>query len=330
VILHPGVFALIVGAFFVSAMALYAAWVGVVILKGWDITSSSRRQLTLERKTYLVSTIMSYVMGFEMLSTFLFVFTADSIHGFFVGAMCATGTLNANDVGWTALYVKIVVFFLSALWVSINSVDAASRDYPLVRVKYVCLLFILPFILLDAYLVPNFFLGLRPTIVTSCCGSLFSSEGRSVAGALSAIEPRTAMLIFYTAAFVQPVLAAYSYKFGRPLMVYLTAIASAAFFLVSIASIISFISVYYYELPAHHCPFDMLQGAYHYIGYPLYAALFMSTLFGIAPAVIEIFKDRCEGVEVIQQRWLLYSMVSSVIFTIISSWPVVFSNFSLM
>jgi hypothetical protein len=42
---------------------------------------------------------------------------------------------------------------------------------------------------------------------------------------------------------------------------------------VSIAALISFISLYYYELPTHHCPFCILQGEYHYVGYLIYATL---------------------------------------------------------
>jgi hypothetical protein len=42
---------------------------------------------------------------------------------------------------------------------------------------------------------------------------------------------------------------------------------------VSVAALISFISVYFYELPTHHCPFCILQGEYHYVGYLIYAAV---------------------------------------------------------
>jgi len=39
-------------------------------------------------------------------------------------------------------------------------------------------------------------------------------------------------------------------------------------------AILSFISVYFYELPTHHCPFCILQKEYGYVGYPLYLTLF--------------------------------------------------------
>ena len=106
-ILHPGVLSLIAGSLIVVAMLFHASMLGLKILDAWDINSSSALQLSLERKTYLISTIMNYALGFEIISAFLFIYTVDDIHRQFVGAMCATGSLNANPVGWDVLIVKI-------------------------------------------------------------------------------------------------------------------------------------------------------------------------------------------------------------------------------
>ena len=73
-----------------------------------------KRQLILERKTYLISTLLTYLLGFELLSLFLYVFTADQLHTFFVGAMCAAGTLYVNGYGYPALILKVVIFFWPA------------------------------------------------------------------------------------------------------------------------------------------------------------------------------------------------------------------------
>jgi len=120
-ILHPGILALIVGSCIVFVMMLYASVQGMSILAGWDFQSSSEKQLNLERRTYLISTIIKYALGFEILSTLLFIYTADDIHTLFVGAMCATGSLNANPIGRYALYSKILVFFSASLWITLNN-----------------------------------------------------------------------------------------------------------------------------------------------------------------------------------------------------------------
>ena len=95
-ILHPGILALIVGSSIVLVMMSYAGWIGVRVLKSWDFDSSSAEQLTLERETYLGSTLAISALGFQVVSALLFLFTVDDIHELFVGAMCATGSLNAN------------------------------------------------------------------------------------------------------------------------------------------------------------------------------------------------------------------------------------------
>ena len=138
-ILHPGILALIIGSTIVFLMMLYASVEGIRILRGWDFQSSSEHQLNLERKTYLISSIIKYALGFEVLSTLLFIYTVDDIHTLFVGAMCATGSLNANPIGWYALYSKIFVFFSASLWIMLNNIDQKAEDFPLIRPKYTAL-----------------------------------------------------------------------------------------------------------------------------------------------------------------------------------------------
>src|SRR5512133_1987603 len=102
-IMQPAIMALILGSLLVSAMALYAARYGISILRHWDLHEGSEFQLNLERKTYLISTVMSYTFVFQLSSLFLFIFTCDKLSGLFVGAMCAAGTLNVNTFGYPAM-----------------------------------------------------------------------------------------------------------------------------------------------------------------------------------------------------------------------------------
>jgi len=99
-ILHPGIIALLVTTVLVLGMALYGTYTGAIVLARWDLDRSFEEQLTLERKTYLRATLMGHALALEVLSALVFLYTLDDIHDIFVGAMCATGTLNANPVGW--------------------------------------------------------------------------------------------------------------------------------------------------------------------------------------------------------------------------------------
>ena len=115
-ILHPAVIALLMGSLFVTLMVVYAAFWGWRIIDGWDLQSGSERQLALEKKTYLISTLMTYAFGFQILSFFLFVYVADDLHRLFVGAMCAAGTLNVNENGYPAVVLKVLNCLLAGVW----------------------------------------------------------------------------------------------------------------------------------------------------------------------------------------------------------------------
>jgi hypothetical protein len=96
VILHPAIIALLVSSLLMSFLAVYSAYYGAAIVRSWDLTSGSSLQLDLERRTYLISTVLAYVFAFQLASLFLFVFTTDRLCTLFTGAMCAVGTLNVN------------------------------------------------------------------------------------------------------------------------------------------------------------------------------------------------------------------------------------------
>ena len=107
---------------------------------------------------------------------------------------------------------------------------------------------------------------------------------------------------------------------------------SPAGFVVSIASIISFIALYFYEIPTHHCPFDIIQKDYHFIGYPVYISLFTGVLFGLITGIFEPIKKIVSLKSIIekyQKKWTVLSIILISIFTVICSWPILFSSFTL-
>ncbi|MBV5276397.1 hypothetical protein JZU56_00690, partial [bacterium] len=125
-----------------------------------NIQSGSEKQLRLERRTYLLSTLLSFIFVTQLVALLLFVFNADKMSALFVGAMCAVGTLNVNVFGFPALIAQIVVFFLASSWLVINHLDTRAYDYPLVKVKYILLLLLRPLLLVAAVLQLRYFLGL--------------------------------------------------------------------------------------------------------------------------------------------------------------------------
>lgn len=330
-ILNPAIIALVFGSLLVSAIMVYASAVGVRIINNWDLKSGSEKQLRLERKTYLLSSVLSYVLAFQFISLFLFVYTADNIHNLFIGAMCAAGSLNVNDYGYSTLILKIVTVMLCGVWIVFNHTDNKGYDYPLIKTKYKFLLVITALIILESFFQFQYFLNTRPNIITSCCGILFSEEAKTIAGTMAHYPPYWTMIVFYGSLILTIRFGVYFFVTGKGDKGF--SYASTFMLIVAFTSIISFISLYFYELPTHHCPFCILQKEYGYIGYPLYLSLFTAGISGVSVGVIGRFKDLPSLKDVIpslQKRLCLVSMIGYAVFTLIASYPIVFSDFILI
>ena len=326
-IFHPSILALYVASILISFMVLYSASYGLQILRKWNIQSGSEEQLILERKTYLISTLLTYVFGFELLSLFLFIFTVDHLHTFFVGAMCAAGTLYVNGFGYPTLILKVINFLLAGLWLILNYADNRGYDYPLIKTKYRLLLNLAPLILIETVLQINYFLRLNPNIITSCCGSLFSVGERGFTSEVVTLPSIPMKILFYFAMSLTIASGLYFYRQSKG--AYFFSLASAITLLISLASILSFISVYFYELPTHHCPFCILQKEYGYIGYPLYLALLGGTISGVGVGVLMPFrntKSLSEVVPSLQKKLTVASLILFLLFTVIVTYRIVFSN----
>jgi hypothetical protein len=326
VFFKPGIIALFISSLLISGMVLYAAFAGALILRYWDINSGSETQLRLERKTYLISTIIGYALVFQLLSLFLFIYTADSIHPFFTGAMCAVGSLNVNQWGFPLVMLKIITFLLAGLWLIINFADNRGYDYPLIKPKYLLLLVLTPLILIETIIQAKYFLGLNPEVITSCCGSLFTAD-KGVASEIISL-PRAVMEITFYAAMIGALTSGVVfYRTGA--MGYGFAVAVLATLVISIASIISFISIYFYELPTHHCPFCILQKEYGYIGYLLYLLLLAGGLAGMGVGLLMPFRQIPSlkaTLPPIQKHLTLTSISCYLLFTAIATYQIIFSN----
>lgn len=289
---QPAILALLFAA--AALLLLLAAVAPYVVqaLRHWDLASGSELQLRLERRTYLMSTLLALTLATQVAALLLFTFNADRMAVMFVGAMCAVGTLNVNGYGFPALIAQIVLFFLASTWLILNRADNRARDYPLLRVKYALLLLILPFAAASFALQLNYFLNLRADVITSCCGSLFSGENKGLAAEMAGWSPRPAMAGFAAALALVIALGFTAARRAERGWHFALAGASVAGFIVALAGIISFVSLYVYEHPHHHCPFCLLKPEYGYQGYLLYLPLFSGTAAGIGAGTLQRFDGK--------------------------------------
>lgn len=330
-LLNPSILALITVSGIVAFMLLLSAFFAQQVMRHWDIMSGSEKQLVLERRTYLITTIVAYCFAAELVALLLFIYNAEQMSSQFVGAMCATGVLNVDPYGWPTLYLKIGIFFFGAAWLMLNKIDNMAFDYPLIRIKYGLLLLIAPLVVIEFIVQIAYFTGMDPDIITSCCGSLFTPEGEGVAAELSGVEPATALIALIasgTAALGSGVWYLIKRKGGIAF-----AALNAIAYLVALVAIVSCVALYIYEHPHHHCPFCILKGGHDFMGYFLYVPLFIASALALGVGVIAPFSKIPSLQTIIQKESLRYigiSMLFLIGFYLVAAYAILSSNLTMM
>jgi len=326
-ILHPGILALLLGSLLAFGLLGLAGLLGLELARHWQPLCADEAQLCREQRADLVATLVRFALGFQIFTLPLFIFVADSLHPLFVGAMCATGVLNAAPGGWSLLWIKLVMLFGAGLWLVVNHYDQVLEHAPWARLKFLWLLPLLLLSGLDLWLLVRFFSALQPEIITSCCGALFSSDSGSAA-AVVGVPLLPAVWAFFTLAVSQLLLSLVCLRLAGLYWRVLLALNSLLLIAAGLIGTIAFVSIYTYELPLHHCPFDLLQRSYQYRGYPLYASLFACSFWGLGPLLLGLLNRHgvlAELVESAEQAWLRRGLVFLVLLVVQMAWPLVFS-----
>ena len=315
--------ALTLAGLIVLMLGIFACRTALRVLRYWNPASDSNLQIKLENEIWLASTLVAYGLGFQILTLVLFALAADSFCQVIVGAMCATGALLANGFGMPALLVKIAGVFLYGFWIVLHKLDISSATYPLVKIKYVYLLLLLPLLIADITLQTLYIANLSPDIITSCCAVVFSSSAETGRNLLEGFSQTTLLVLYYgTIVFLIGFGGVLLKRWLLPLAVIYS--AGWLWFLgLATVAIITVFSSYIYAMPYHHCPFCILKPEYHYIGFAIYFSLIPAAFFGMATLLVEPFKGRddLEGpVRKFQRQAIKISLVLLLFLTAISSY----------
>ncbi len=279
-IFQPAALALLLASSLNALLLLASGVFALSLLRHWNPTSGSERQIALERRTYLVSTLVGLSLLTSLPALALFVHNADAMAPFFTGAMCAVGSLKVNAWGMPALLTMLAGFFLAAAWLVLNHLDNCGWDTPLMRGKYRLLLLLLaPLALAQAVLLWLYYLNLNPEVITSCCGSLFGPAAEGVAADLATLPLGIIQPVFF-AGWLLTLIAGTVFilrgRLGRGF-----GLLAGLHLPLALAAVVAFIAPYIYEQPNHHCPFCLLQAEHGYAGWVLYLPLFVGTAAGI-------------------------------------------------
>lgn len=303
----------------------------VKVLRHWDPGSDRASQIALENETCLAALFLRFALLLQLFSLLLLVLAADSFSHILAGAMCATGAFVANVYGMPALAVKLFGVFFYGFWLVLHHLDLRSEFWPLTRLKFGYLLLLGPLLVADISLVVLYLTGLRPDIITSCCGVVFAAaegESRNLVGPL---PTTTVLLLFYGLAgllFIAAFILKHRTERARPagdlplLGITFTG-ACLGFFMLALVVITAVISPYIYALPSHRCPFDILRKEYYAVGYPIYLALMALTFAGICGGGTAFARNRPglgEPVRRFRTTCLRLFLLLLPIFLILVSW----------
>jgi hypothetical protein len=314
---------LTLAALIVLVLGIFAGRTAVRVLRHWNPASDSNLQIKLENEIWLASTLVEYGLGFQILTLVLFVLAADTFCQVIVGAMCATGALLANNFGMLTLLVKLAGVFLYGFWIVLHKLDISSATYPLVKIKYIYLLLILPLLFADITLQTLYIAYLSPDIITSCCAVVFSSSSETGGNLLKSFSQAPLLSLYYGSIIVLLVLGCILLKRWLLPLVALFSAGWLCFLGLATVAIITVFSSYIYAMPYHHCPFCILKPEYHYIGFALYFTLIPASFFGLSTLLVEPFKrkkDLAGPVQKYQQNAIAISLLLIMLLAALSSY----------
>ena len=263
-------------------LLLFIAFISTLgLLKKWNFDVFTTEQFALENRSYLVMTIIFFAMLLKVVLLPYFVYTIDNLSNLIPGAMCGAGVVKANEYGNPLLALKIIILFLSGLWLSMNSIDLKEKNYPYLKLK--SWFFILLFLLLSVEFLLDilYFTHIETTNPVSCCSVIFGQTGGANGLPFGLDIPK--LLILFYLLFALVILTTVSE------LAVMSIVSSLLFGVIAYYAVVYFFGTYIYELPTHLCPFCMLQDHYFYVGYLLWGMLLLGVFLSIDAAIMQSF-----------------------------------------
>ncbi|MEA3371148.1 MAG: hypothetical protein U9Q40_07395 [Campylobacterota bacterium] len=277
ILLSPEVAVTLFIDIFLFLLLTLAFYQSIVLLKGYNVNAASAYQYKLEKKSYLLITIISIAIIIKFLLLPFFVHTLDILSYIVPGAMCGAGVIQANEYGEITLFVKIVIVLLSMLWFRLNAKDEKTKQQPYFKIKLYFFIFVYLLLVVELFLELNFFINISTESPVLCCGSIYAGDDDKNLLPFN-LSILNVLYIFYALYALLLVLNYYKKRF-------LLALTALLYVYISYYVIVHFFGPYIYELPTHKCPFCMLQSDYYFIGYAIFLSLLVSTFYALSAAL---------------------------------------------
>ena len=272
IFLSPEVFIELFIEFLLLLILSFTLFQTFFILRYYKSGGSSELHYKLEKKSYLVSVVISVVLIIKILLVAFFTYSLDELSLIVPGAMCVAGVIGSNEYGEVVLLLKLFILLLSSVWLLVNRADTLTKVSSYFKKKLWFFIFLYLLILLEFILSFNFFSMIETQNPVLCCSVIYTDSTNPIPFNLSKYQ----LLALFTFIYASVVWSAY--KKYKTILVFL----SMFFAYISYYAVVYFFGAYIYELPTHKCPFCMLQKDYYYVGYIIYITLFLGVYTSFA------------------------------------------------
>ena len=281
IFLSPEVFVSLFVSFLLLIILLIAFFQTITILRNYIPNAVTQEQYKLEKKSYLVTTIIQISLFINIFLLAYFAYILNALSSIIPGAMCGAGVISSNVFGNTLIVLKICIIILSMIWLAVNKEDFIQKGHPYFKVKLYFFLFIFLLILVDFFIAVNFFSNLSTVEPVLCCANIYKNATN-----IMPFNLKTSYIItlFYLTYIILVLLLHYKKRV-------LIAAFSLAYLYLAYLSITYFFSTYIYELPTHKCPYCILGADYYFIGYFIYSTLFIASFYALTSSLLPYKKN---------------------------------------
>lgn len=278
-LLEPWILLRLVAGIVVVALLLRGAWTALKVLRRFDVVDVSEGQLALEKQVDLASTLLRVAIVIQVGSLALSVLAADRLSHGIRGAMCAYGVFHANEWGFRSLFATLGVAVVGGIVAQAYALDAKLPRLELVKPLAWLTVLVAPLAMADLALTSTFLLNLDLSITASCCSVQLDSAAAGNGG--FANGPRAIVALLAPAVVLVAIaLALFVSKNPKRARVAFSGAFSLVAMPLAIAAAVLEVAPYAFELPEHVCPFCLLKGDVLGIGYPLFGAILLATMWG--------------------------------------------------
>jgi hypothetical protein len=270
-LLNSYIITYLVCSFFSLCIGLVAAVNGFPVWRRWNITSQAEEQYRLEKKVYLIITVVSIGFLLRFLMIPLWFLTLHSMIISIPGAMCLVGVHNINTpYSYLASGLKLVLPALYGYWLILNLLDRQVATQPFMKQKLLLLVPLGIFILLETILDASFLFSVLPRQV-SCCTSLFDVPGKCVPQVITAstwlwvvifyalVFPVMGEIIFFLIAQRKSTSSGWGRWFGKKSIMISETLIIIFLIAIFLLALHTKISPLFLGLPFHHCIFCLCQ-----------------------------------------------------------------------